>query len=136
MTVTANDDAVFEGAHTSNITITTTASADPTFDNLVPSTPMVSDTFTEASDTAITAHTPDTGFLWTEVYDSSTAGTDATIDAALDVVKGGSNENDVGQAYTAGPPPTGVDQTISFTLSAIDTTSGTKPVGGVRAQAR
>ena len=128
MTVTANDDAVVEGAHTSNITITT-ASTDPTFDNVTATTPMVSDSFTEAGNTAITAHTPDTGIAWTEIYDTSAAGTDATIDAALDVVRAGSDENGVSQAYTPGPAPTGADQSISFKLSAIDTTSGTEPIG-------
>ena len=88
-----------------------------------------SDSFTEAGDTAITAHTPDSGLVWTEVYDDSTAATDATINAAIDAVSGGSDENLAGQAYSAGPAPTSVDQTISFSLSAIDTTTGTKPVG-------
>ncbi len=89
----------------------------------------VSDSFTEAADIPITAHTPDIGTSWTEVHDSSTATTDATIDAVLDVLSGGSDENFVGQAYTAQPAPTGADQSIGFTLTAVDTTSGTKPVG-------
>ena len=127
VTVTANDDGVVEGPHTSTITYDT-ASADPIFNNLGSST-VVSDSFTEAVDTDLTAHTPDTGIAWTELYDASTAGTDATIDAALDVVRAGSDENGVAQGYTAGPAPTGVDQSISFTLSAIDTTSGTEPIG-------
>mgnify|MGYP003669514198 CR=1 FL=1 len=89
----------------------------------------LNDTFTAASNIAITAHTPDNGTGWTEIYDTSSATTDATIDASLDTVHGGSDQNDVGQAYTLDPAPTGADQAISFTLSAIDTTDGTKPVG-------
>ena len=127
VTVTANDDAAIEGSHTSTITYST-SSTDPEFDGLTTMSPQVSDTFTASSNIAITAHTPDAGTLWTEVYDTG-PGTDATIDAALDVVKGGADQNNAGQAYTAGPPPAGVDQTISFTLSTIDTTNGTKPVG-------
>jgi hypothetical protein len=77
----------------------------------------VSDTFTEASDTALTSHTPDTGTVWTEIFDSTTPGTDAQVIASTDIVQAGDNdENNTGQAYAAQPDPTGVDQNISITL--------------------
>ncbi|NND71023.1 MAG: tandem-95 repeat protein, partial [Rhodothermales bacterium] len=123
-TVNAIDDIALEGTET---IIATLSNATVTYGTATFGT--VRDAFTEVSDTPITAHLPNTGLGWTEVYDSSTAGTDATINGSLDVLNGGSDENSVGQAYTAGPAPTSVDQTISFTLSSIDTTTGTKPVG-------
>ncbi|MCA9401854.1 MAG: hypothetical protein KC713_09515, partial [Candidatus Omnitrophica bacterium] len=89
---------------------------------------VVSDSFTEAGDTAITSHTPDTGTGWTEVFDDSSAGTDAQVIGSSDTLAGGSDENSVGQAYTAQPDPSGVDQDITFTLKALDTTTGTKPI--------
>jgi hypothetical protein len=88
------------------------------------------DTFTESADTALTSHTPDIGTGWTEVYDSTTPGTDAVVIASSDIVEAGyGGENDTGQAYTAQPAPTGADQDISITLKALDTSTGTKPVG-------
>jgi hypothetical protein len=93
------------------------------------STTVVYDSFTEAGDTAITSHTPETGTGWTEVYDSSTATTNAQVIASSGIVRAGSDENNVGQAYTAQPAPTGVDQDISITLRALNTDTGTKPVG-------
>jgi len=89
----------------------------------------VSDSFTEAGSTILTSHTPDTGTGWTEVFDSSTATTDATIDAALDIARAGSDENNMGQAYTAAPAPTGTAQIIGFTLTALVTDPGSMPVG-------
>ena len=123
-TLDAIDDIAQEGTETIIATLSNASviSGTATFGAVL-------DSFTEVSNTPITAHVSNTGGGWTEVFDSSTAGTDATIDATLDVLNGGSDENSVGQAYTAGPAPTNVDQTISFTLSAIDTTTGTKPVG-------
>ena len=124
-TVDAIDDQAVEGSETivatlSNASVTT---------GTVEISNTVSDSFTEASDTAITSHTPSNGQQWTEVYDNSSAGTDATINASTDAIHGGSSENSVGQAYAAGPSPTSVDQTISFTVSTIETDSGTKPIG-------
>ena len=124
-TVDAIDDAAMEGTETieatlSNPSVTIGSATFGTF----------SDLFAEASNTPITAHTPDSGLVWTKVFDNSTYG-EAFIDAALGVLQGGSgvSQNNTGQAYTAGPAPTGVDQTISFTLSAIETDNGNKPVG-------
>ena len=99
------------------------------FSSLPSNSIQVSDTFTESTDTAITSHSPDTGTGWTEVYDNSLATTDANVDATLDIVDAGSDENLVGQAYTAQPAPSGVEQALSFTLTAVDTTTGRKPVG-------
>ena len=123
-TLDAIDDIAQEGTETiiatlSNMTVTEGTASFGT----------VRDSFTEASDTPITSHLSSTGGGWTEVYDSSTATTDATVYATLDVLNAGSDENSVGQAYTGSPSPTSVDQTISFTLSEIDTSPGTKPVG-------
>ncbi len=122
-TVDAIDDAVEEGTETIVATLTnaSVSSGNVSFGTF-------SDSFTEASDTFITAHTPDSGLVWTEVYDTSPTGTDATIDAT-GVIRAGSDENQVGQAYAAGPAPTSGDQSISFTLKEIETDNGTKPVG-------
>nr|WP_161501586.1 cadherin-like domain-containing protein [Rhodopirellula sp. SM50] len=124
-TVAAVDDPAAEGTETivaslSNPNATAGTASLGTF----------TDSFTEAANTPITAHPPESGVSWTQYFNDSTYA-EAFIDAALDVVKGGSgtSENDTGQAYTAGPDPIGVDQTIRFTLSAIETDSGTKPVG-------
>ena len=88
---------------------------------------VVSDLFTESSDVKLTAHTPDTGTGWTEVYTSAASG--AEVIAATDIVRAGVNTNSVGQAYTGQPAPADVDQDLTITLKALDTTSGTKPVG-------
>jgi uncharacterized delta-60 repeat protein len=88
------------------------------------------DTFTESSDTALTSHTPDIGTGWTEVFDDTTPGTNAQVIASRDIVQAGDgDETNTGQAYTAQPDPTSVDQAISITLSALETDNNTKPVG-------
>jgi len=89
----------------------------------------VSDTFTESVNTILTSHTPDTGTGWTEIYDSSPTGDDAMIVATEDIVRAGSSVNDVGQAYTAQPAPTGVDQDLSIALNTLISDTGTKPFG-------
>ena len=90
----------------------------------------VNDTFTEAANMAVTAHTPDEGISWTEVYDNTTATTDAQIVASTDIVRAGSVQTSAGQAYTAQPNPTGTSQSVSFTLAAVDTTTtNTRQVG-------
>ncbi len=90
---------------------------------------IVSDTFTEGSDTAITSHTPDIGTGWTEVFDNSNSGVDAVIIAATDEVQAGSQVNNKGQMYTAQPNPTFVDQIVSITIKDGHTQAGSKGVG-------
>ncbi len=93
------------------------------------STTAVSDSFTESANTVLTSHSPDTGTGWTEVYDSSPSGDDATVVATEDIVRAGSSVNDVGQAYTAQPAPAGVDQDISIAIDTLISDTGTKPFG-------
>jgi len=90
---------------------------------------IVSDTFTEGSDTVITLHTPDIGTGWTEVFDDSTSGNDALVVAATDEVQAGQQQNNRGQMYTAQPNPTFVDQIVSITIKSGFTESGSKGVG-------
>uniref|UniRef100_UPI003564C6E5 DUF7948 domain-containing protein n=1 Tax=Stieleria sp. TaxID=2795976 RepID=UPI003564C6E5 len=79
-TVDAIDDAAVEGTETmvatlSNATVTGGAATFATF----------SDSFTEAGNTNITAHTPDSGSTWTQYFNDSTYA-EALIDGVLDVV--------------------------------------------------
>ena len=88
----------------------------------------VFDTFTETVDTPITAHTPDTGSGWTTVFDD-TGGTEAEISETTDIFQASQIQNNVGQAYTAQPTPTTVNQNVSITLKVLDTTSSDRSVG-------
>ncbi len=78
---------------------------------------------------ALTSHIPDIGVGWTEVYDDSTAGTDAQVIAATDHLQAGSDENNKTQMYTAQPNPTGVNQDISITNLAGEDQDGSKGWG-------
>lgn len=89
---------------------------------------VVSDAFTETSNTDIISHTPGTGTGWTEVYDSYTT-SNAYVLASTDVLKAAASVNSVGQAYTAQPAASGTDQDITITLINKPTTTGTRPAG-------
>ena len=88
----------------------------------------VFDTFTETVDTPITAHTPDTGSGWSEVFDD-TGGTEAEISETTDIFQASQIQNNVGQAYTAQPAPTTANQNVSITLKVLDTTTSDRSVG-------
>ncbi len=98
---------------------------------------IVSDTFTETSDTAVTSHTPDTGTSYTSVQNSvictepSGAATAPVINATSDIVKPclAAGGTDVGQWVTSQSAPTSTVQSISITISTVDTGSATRPVG-------
>jgi len=88
---------------------------------------MVFDTFTESSNTDITAHTPDTGTGWTEEY--NTALSTAQVQATNDILEGGEKTNRVGDVYSAQPNPTVAEYDITFTIKAVDDSGGRKPIG-------
>lgn len=64
----------------------------------------VEDTFTEASNTALTSHTPDTGTGWTEVFNDS-ASSIAQVYGTGDYVAITTGEGGVGIACSAEPDP-------------------------------
>jgi hypothetical protein len=87
----------------------------------------VNDTFTESAATDLTAHSPDTGTSWTEVFNDSTL--KAIINTANDVVEASGGQNSKGMAYSAEPDPTSSEYQIQFDVAVNETGSGTKPVG-------
>jgi cysteine-rich repeat protein len=87
---------------------------------------VILDSFTESVDTLLTSHIPDIGISWTEVLDTSSAGTDATVVASTDEMQAGSSENSVAQMYTAQPGPTGSNQEISIMVKDGFDQSGSK----------
>lgn len=77
-------------------------------------TTVVSDTFTEASNTALTSHTPDIGTSWTQVYNTATSAV-AQVNSA-DYLHSSASQNSVGITVTAQPAPSSVSQTITASV--------------------
>jgi len=81
------------------------------------------DTFTVAVDTALTAHTPDTGTGWVETLNSSTASVMTSFEAT-DVAGADLNENGRGIIMTTNPTPSIGGYDIELDLASINSTAG------------
>lgn len=84
----------------------------------MPTYTKVNDTFTEASNTALDSHTPDTGTGWTEWW-NDTASVTAQVIGGSGVVRPSANENDNGIAYYAQPDPGTADQDVEVVLGGF-----------------
>lgn len=85
-----------------------------------------SDTFTEATTTALTSHTPDTGTGWTQ----EVAATGAVANASGgDYVVASANVTGDDLAVSAQPDPSTADVDVQMTLAALLTGSGSAPFG-------
>ena len=81
------------------------------------------DTFTEGADTALSAHTPDTGNQWVEVV---AVGTNAlTIIAAADRLGQNLNGANSGNMCKSQPSPSGAEYDVQVTMSVVDTGTST-----------
>ena len=85
---------------------------------------VIQDTFTEASDTALASHTPDTGTSWSEALNSS-AGY-VQVNAANDYAESTVSENSCAIIMVANPAPGVADADVEVTLPGVETVSGTK----------
>lgn len=74
------------------------------------------DTFTEAVDTTLASHTPDTGTSWTRVYDSG-VGSTLDVKATTDRMYAINSSLNEGVGYTADATYPNADYEVEFTLS-------------------
>jgi len=84
--------------------------------------PLINDTFTEAADTNLVNHVPDTGTGWTEEENTTTA--IQKVIAASDIVRADAAKNSQRHIYSAQPNPSTVEYDIAATLKAVNTGSG------------
>jgi hypothetical protein len=84
---------------------------------------VIYDTFTEASNTALTSHTPDTGTSWTEEYNTS-GSTIIRVNGANDQAEATVYEANVGIIVIANPGTSNADVDVEVTLNAIKTSGG------------
>ena len=80
---------------------------------------IVSDTFTEGSDTTLASHTPDTGTGWTKECASGSIVLD--VIASSDTVKADQDGFASNVCYTAQPDPTDAEYDVQATFSVIAT---------------
>ncbi len=84
---------------------------------------IVNDTFTEAADTALTAHTPDTGSGWTKEEAAGTTNV-MNVSGANDNAVASGATNSARLVYSAQPNPSVVEYDIEVTLPGIATGAG------------
>lgn len=85
---------------------------------------VVSDTFTEASDTDLTSHTPDTGSAWVQVAILGT--TKLRVIAATDVLGAAGSATGNGELCKSQPSPSGADYDAALRVTAVDTGSASR----------
>jgi hypothetical protein len=80
------------------------------------------DTFTESSNTALDAHTPDTGTSWTEIKDVGSA-TDLQVNAASDVLEPAGTASNDGKHYSADATYNSANYQVSIKLNVANSSS-------------
>lgn len=83
---------------------------------------IVRDTFTEASDTALTAHTPDVGTGWTEVANDASTSI-FNVDSIADTCKASVSQVVVHIAASCEPDPTSAEYTMDARMQAASGTA-------------
>jgi len=97
----------------------------------VTSTPFLTDTFTEASDTILTSHTSDSGGTWAKL--NMVAAQTFTVNGASDYVSNSGTDGDI--AYNSATPPS-ADYSVTATINNTTSTTVDRLAGPcVRVQA-
>lgn len=89
-----------------------------------------SDSFTEAANTPLTSHTPETGTGWVEVFNTTGTGY-LVVTAATDSVGASADINSSGAGCRSNPSPSSAEYDVQATMSADEgaAETGTKPTG-------
>lgn len=93
---------------------------------------IVNDTFTEAADTDVSAHTPDTGSQWVQVAQTGTR--TIRIIASTDSITGSGSSSAAGEYVKSQPAPTSADVDVQISMPTVDT--GTTQARKIRLHAR